>query len=639
MRDADSGVRDKGLSLMPKLRLGSKKRRARAPSMPSVAPVVAGPAPQIIYQSEPVRAADLTVGDYANGIPNIKLGSVFGSFMRQMLWLIPLLAIGWAAAWVLTADFKRTYSGEGTIMVQVGDEYVYQPVAGTTAQTSLMQTPDTITLNEVAIIKNPDVIDMVLSDIAASPGGLRKFSKRIAEKMAGHAEGSMGHQLAYMELRKKMDTSFHVSARPKSSIIDMSFKHEDPALAVSTLNALMAAYMEYRRTLFIDGEGDLISKRRADTEAKLNAIESRIAAFRAKNNVTDFDSERLGATQRTEGLRTSLNTLRADIVQAERSLASVEDQLRQTPATIDLYVDDRASNRIAQAELELQQLLAKYLPNSDPVQQKRLEIEQLRSLQQGQGGRATGGRRVGPNPTHQALMLQRNTLQSQADSFRDREAVIQRQLNEADTKLRQMNRLSPAYNDLLREQETLNARLRVFLTQEQEAMIDQQQLETASENVKVISMATYPIKGRNMRLLAFAFAALGWAFTLFMLALFRVFADPRLYAAPSQPRDLAKSSASPVSRDRHAEEPAPVQAVPYQRPDAYQNAPYLPAAYQAAHGAVHAAPQPYPPAQAWDGSQQYVDISGQVHAAPQHAAHDPGNPYLSGNVSASGFDR
>ncbi|MEL6688039.1 MAG: hypothetical protein AAFP97_10520, partial [Pseudomonadota bacterium] len=350
------------------------------------------------------RAADLTVGDYANGVPNIKLGAMFGSLMRQMLWVIPLFFIGVVGSWFLTADFKRTYTGEGTIMVQLGDEYVYQPVAGTQGQSSLMQTPDTITLNELAIIKNPEVMDQVIQQIADGPGGLMAFDKRIAQKMASFPEGSTGYQLAYMELRKKMDMSYGVSARPRSSIIDMSFKHEDPEMAVSTLNALMDAYMQYRRSIFIDGAGEVISERRQETEEQLRANERRMASFLSKNGISDFTSEQTGASKRTEDLRASLNTLRAQIVETERSLATVEDQLRQTPAEINLYVDDRASNRIAQAELELKQLLAKYLPNSDPVRQKQLEIQELRAFQQAGNGQAIGGRRVGPNTVYQELM-------------------------------------------------------------------------------------------------------------------------------------------------------------------------------------------------------------------------------------------
>ncbi len=624
--------------------LGRKSRKAGGAKIPAKAQAAsAAPYATSPHASAP-RAGDLTVGDYANGVPNIRLGAMFGSLMRQMLWVVPLFVVGAVGAYVMTADIKRTYTGEGTLMVQLGDEYVYQPFAGSQAQSSLMQTPDTITLNEVAIIKNPEVMDTVIAQFADGPGGIATLDRRLARKMAAAPEGSEAYRLAYMELRKKMDVGFGVSARPRSSIIDMSFKHPDPDVAVSTLNALMEAYMDYRRAIFVDGAGEIVTERREDVESQLRANERRMAAFLAKHGVSDFTSEQAGASKRTEDLRASLNTLRAQMVETERSLASVEDQLRQTPAEIDLYVDDRASNRIAQAELELKQLLSKYLPHSDPVRQKQLEIDQLRSLQNSGQGRATGGRRVGPNPVHQDLMRSRNTLAAAADSLREREAVVVQQLNSSDGKLRRMTGLSPAYNDILRERETLNARLITYLNKEQEALINQQQAEASAENVKVISKATYPIRGRNMRMLAFVGASAAWGFTLFMLALFRVFLDPRLYVKPSaavpvhQPSPAPTSGYTPVLPMETVPEP---QSMPRSMPGhALQE--YVPTAEPA-----YAEPSWQPHAQpgassygvgAYAEPASYAQPAYGQQPAPtgyEAAQADPSNPYATPNRLAS----
>ena len=592
-------------------------------------------------ESAAPRAAELTVGEYANGIPNIKLGAMFGSLMRQMLWVIPLLVLGAIPAWLLTSDFKRTYSGEGTIMVQLGDEYVYQPVSGTTNNASLLQTPDTITLNEVAIIKNPEVMDRVLGEMMSRPGGVTRFAPDIARKL-NRPSDTLAYQLAYMELRKKMDREFHVAARPKSSIIDLAYKHEDPQLAVSTLNALMDAYMSYRRTVFVEGAGDLIAQRRADTEAQLRQVDRQISAFLKKNGISDFESEQKGASKRTEDLKAALNAERARIAETERALAVVEDQLRGMPATIDLYVDDRASNRIAQAELELKQLLAKYLPTSDPVRQKQLEIDELKSLLRANNGQATGGRRVGPNPVHQTLLTRRNTLQSTANSLREKEFTLQRQLDSVDGKLARLTALSPAFNDLLRERETLTNRLRTYLTKEQEALINQQQAEASAENVREIARATYPIKGRNMRALAFLMAMLAWGFTLFMAALFRVFADPKLYATPGGSRRPA-AEPQPVQHD-----PIPEPVSPYQ-PATPAPGEYAPAAHYGdapqwqaqewevpAEGAPAYAADPYAPMADPYAAPAYAPTAdGTVAwAQPDPAVSSVDNPYLSGASAA-----
>jgi len=546
------------------------------------------PLAQPPVQSYVPRAADLTVGDYANGMPNIRLGEMLKSFVRQLWWVLILFILGSFAAGYLTKDLKRTYTGDARILVQIGDEYVYQPITGQPGQAGLTLTADTIALNEVGIIKNDEILEQVFGEMTSGkyakrfdPSGMKKFRE------AGNNERLKVE--ARSKMFKKMDRSFSVAPRPKSSIIDLSYKHEDGEVAVATLNALILAYQSYRRQIFVEGSAGIISERRKETERQLGQNERAIARFLKKNNISDFNSEQGGVRKRTEELRAALNLLRAQMSETETALATVESQLRQTPREINLYVDDRASARISQAELELKQLLAKYLPTSDPVRQKQTELAELKALQNSYGGKAAGGRRVGPNTVYQALLTRRNTLQSTADSYREKEFTLQRQLDSADNKVRRLTALSPDYASLLRERDTLDARLKNYNAQEQEALVNQQQAESTNENVKVISWPKFPNKGRNTRLFALAGAMFAWGLTLFMLALLRVFLDPRLYVAPGPRREAmmvpeADYIPEPVAPHRPVEAPVAPAAQPAAAvydPAAYQPVPYGAAGYAA----------------------------------------------------------
>jgi len=469
---------------------------------------------------------DLTVGDYAQGVPQIRIGEMLRVFAQQLRWAVPAFVAGVALSWYLTKDFKRSYTGEGRVLAQLSSEYVYEPVAGQTAP-GLMLTPDHIVLNEVGIMTSPTVIKSVLEEMAQTYG-LGRVDETNASKIRAGEKLSDNPDL-YVAFEKR----FAAVPRAKSSIIDLSFKHEDPELAVAGLNAFLKAYMDKRKEVFVSEAVDVVSKRREATEKQLSQNEREIAAFLGRNNISDFESERTGATERTEELKTTLNTLRGDVAEMETALAKVEGQLRATPEEINLFVDDRASQRVAQAELELKQLLAKYLPGSNPVRQKQTEIAELRSLQTANGGRAAGGRRVGPNPVYQGLLERRNELASQANAMREKEVVLQRQLNSVDAKTRRMRDLSPRLENLMRERETLQARLRTLNTREQEALINQQQAQASSENVQIISKAESPRKGRNMRAVMWLLGSVAIGGLIFLLALLRTFLDPRLYARPA----------------------------------------------------------------------------------------------------------
>lgn len=595
--------------------------------------------------SQSPRMGDLTVGDYANGMPNIRLGEMFKSFFRQLPWVAILFLIGFVCAYFATKDLKRTYTGDASIMVQLGEEYVYNPVGQSSNGGGLMTTIDTITLTEAGLMKNDEVIQRVIGNMTSGDDRMtqaqaeKRFDKDAYEKInaARRAGKTREEQDAIMELRKSVASSYSVSPRAKSSIIEASYKHEDPDVAVEAVNEFINSYMEFRRQVFEEGSSELIAERREATERQLNANERAIAAFLKKNNVADFSSEQSGLRERTEDLKASLNGTRAGIAETEAALAETEDRLRSTPQTIDLYRDDRASQRVAQAELELRQLMAKYLPTSDPVRQKRTELEELRGLLNSYGGKASGGRRVGPNPTHQALTTQRNSLAATADSLREREFTQQRQLNSADGKIRKLTALGPTHENLLRERETLKLRLNSYNAKEQESLVDAQQAEAQAENVKLISEAKFANKGRNMQKLAWFGATAAWGLVLFFIAMIRVFLDPRLYAVPGVVRNM--SAQESMADLEPAYQPIP-EAVPVydpsQRPAAnpYEAQPAAYAAHdpyaQPAYVDYGAEVDPY----AGQYQAPYAQAAQQAPYAGNTAADLSYNPYATGEVQA-----
>ena len=133
-----------------------------------------------------------------------------------------------------------------------------------------------------------------------------------------------------------MGSEMCIRDRAKSSIIDVKFEHLDPQVAVNATNAFIDEYIDFRRTVFVEGKDEIISERRAATEDQLNSNERAIARFLKKNRISDFGSEQEGLQDRTEALKASLNETRASISETEAALVIVEDQLRNTAETLSL---------------------------------------------------------------------------------------------------------------------------------------------------------------------------------------------------------------------------------------------------------------------------------------------------------------
>ncbi len=509
----------------------------------------------------------------------IRLRAIPGAFLKQMLWAIPLIFILVGLSFYFTKDVKRQYMAEGRILV----EYVYNPVSGSANFNSpLSITSDQVTLTEVGIIKNSAILDEVINTMISSKanGGVggERFAPKLYNKWVTAPKNAKTDP--WNDIVKMVDASYAVMPSPKSSIVDLSYKHQDPDVAVKTLNAFMASYSNFRKRKFVIQKSGNLSERRRDTEEQLASIEAKIQKLLNKNNISDFTAEQTGVRTRAELLRTQLNTLRGRLAASEAALAASEDQLRQLPPTIDLYIDDRGSQRLAQAELERRQLLAKYLPTSTVVRAKDAEIQQLRTQVNANGGKPSGGRRVGPNPNYQSGLTQRNTFQSTADSLREQEVTLQRQLNGAVAKVKRMREIGPSYANLVREKTTVETRLARLQARETEALVDEQQLENSSDHIKFITTPTMARKGRNMKKILRALAFLGATFSVFMLALLRVFLDPKLYGPGAQTR--VRETTEPGTEPAYYNDIP--ESVPNYAPDIAPEPAYAPNHAPAAYG-------------------------------------------------------
>jgi len=540
----------------------------------------------------------------------IRLSAIPGALAKQLIWAVPLVLVLTILSFWFTHNIKRQYVADGRILVQLGSEYVYNPVAGNgNSNSPLSITSDQVTLTELGIIKNSAILDEVINQMIASPanggvGGDRFAPILYAKWVKASPEDKIDR---FNDIVKMVDKSYYVTAAPKSSIVDLTYKHQDREVAVKTLDAFMTAYANFRKQKFVISKTGNLSERRADTEDQLAAVEAKIQAILNKNGISDFDTEQTGAQTRAELLRTQLNILIGQLAAAEASLASSEDQLRREPQRINLFTDDRASQRLAQAQLEKRQLLAKYLPTSNPVRAKEAEIRELQAQINSNGGQAQGGRRVGPNPVYQALLTQRNTFQATANSLREQEIILQRQVTASVAKVKRMRQLAPEYTNLVREKTTIEVRLEDLQARETEALVDEQQLENSSQNIKFITRPNMASKGRNMKKILRALAFLGSVFSVFMLALLRVFLDPKLYGP--KPQSRLQQLASPNSMSAKIYNSEIPEAVPHKNPvspDAVPMPAHMPEHAPAANTPVSYEPEPTP-----EAPNSYVPV---VHA-------------------------
>ena len=325
---------------------------------------------------------------------------------------------------------------------------------------------------------------------------------------------------------------FWATASPNSNIISVGFKHKDPQVAAEILNAAMAAYLQRRAELFGSRPVDQLRAERKRIEGELLEAEAAISTFLAENNVRDFASERSTAQGLYAAISSELFSVQARASAVQGQLSSTRTQLAETSPDLDLYVEDSSAQRLRELEIERNQALVNYTPESRRVQAIDRQIAELRTFLATQDG-PVGTVRRGPNPTYQALEASNNTFEAEAESLRGQRSELERQLRAVEDKLNRFTLLEPEWNELLRNRDLIETSVRTIAEQEQREGTVAGLAAQEADSVKVTEPATVPIKGTSLKLPIAILSLLFAGFTALIFGLLRAYSRKGFATASS----------------------------------------------------------------------------------------------------------
>ena len=433
---------------------------------------------------------------------------------------------------VLALMQPTTYEARSSLLVQLGQEYVYQPRAGDVARGATPEI-DQVTQSETEIINSAPLKARVIEEI----GYARIFPKKA--RQYARANEAQRERMVQQGVAS-ITTDLAVYAAPKSNVIRLGYRHEKPEVAALVLNSLVTNYLKYRREVLSDQSLPLVIEQRRAFEAQLAGAESAIESFLSSNGISDFEAEKTSLNTLQTTLRDERFRVQARLREVEGRLSGLNRQMGGVPSQIDLYrdVDNVAENRLRDLRIQREELLSRYKPSARPVQEIEVQIAQLeRMLREGRG--VSGGlRREGANPVFQTVETDRIQLSAEQNSLVARRASIDAQTAEIAARRMKLTQLDPQYQELVRRRTALETNLRSFLAREQEQQAAQAIAQQSSDNIHVVQRALPPAKGASLRgeglIAAFLFAAL----TALAVGLGRIFLRRSFATAASASRTL-----------------------------------------------------------------------------------------------------
>lgn len=456
---------------------------------------------------------------YTTVRPRYGFLDVVGLLFRELLLMIVVFLLVFAIGTAAVLTLKKSYTANASVYAGVGQEYVYQPRVGATERGQPLEA-DAVAQSEAQILGSLAVkqktVDVLGPDAILGPGARGTPSEKKAAAL------------------KALDAGLGVGTTAGSAIISVSYAAGDPARAATVLNAVIDQYLVQRRAVFRDRATPAIAAQREAFEDDLDRADAAYQAFMASNNIADFATAKASTAALYQAQSAEALSLRAQLNQANRRLATLEAQLAQQPAEVVLQQDLNVSaqNQILELRNQREALLSRYTPEAQPVKDIDQQIADLQAYVA--TGTTVGAKevRTGPSTVFTAIETARITAAADRDGLAGRLAVAERQLEQLRSRLADLTRLESTNATLAGNREVLTANIREFQQREVQARADNALVAAGADNVTVIERAEAPTRGTSLKAPLLALVFLFAGFTALCVGLLRVFMR-RGYVTPA----------------------------------------------------------------------------------------------------------
>ncbi len=446
--------------------------------------------------------------------------------MLAVFLLILVLGLGFAFT------LKKAYPASSSILIQLGQEYVYEPRAGDAARGAVPDT-DSLVQSEVEILQSGQLRERTIRRI-----GLGQIFPSLAAKYAAAAPATKA--LMMSKAVDDVGKTLSVGSAPDNPVVRVSYEHDDPVMAARLVNTLLEEYLIYRRSVLIHPTSPVFERQRVMFEDQLNDADAAYQDFLATNDIGDFAAQKTAATQLIGQIEAQRYAAEITLQDRQARLAVLDGQLAQISPEVGLYrdIDATASNRLAALRLQREELLGRYLPNTDTVRDIEAQIAQLEAGVT--AGRTTtdGSRRIGVNPVHQTLQTERMQTVAEIAALQSSLTAYAVQSAKATDQLQRLAALEPQFQALSMDRDVLQTSVRDFTVRERQDQAARQIASETNDNIRIVDRATPSTRGKSLRKVVMALALLFGLFSALCAGFLRMFLRPGLPTRASAQRTL-----------------------------------------------------------------------------------------------------
>jgi uncharacterized protein involved in exopolysaccharide biosynthesis len=439
-----------------------------------------------------------------------------------------IAVLGLGAAMLL----KTSYPATSSVLVRLGQEYVYEPRAGDAARGAVPDTGQLIQ-SETEILGSAPLKQRVIARL-----GLARIFPAMARKYVAADPAEKSKILA--QAVHSMETATKIETAPDTPIIRVTYQAEDPQTAALVLNTLLEEYLIYRHGVLDGSDTSGLEQQRQVFEDRLAHADQAYQAFLNANEIGDFVAEKASLSQLQTQLEQQKLAAEAQLQDRLGRLSTLSGQLAGVAPEVGLYRDlsSAAADKLAQLKVQREDLLSRYRNDSRPVQELEAQIAQLEAGMAAGRTHGDGARRLGVNPVYQTLQTEKIQLTAEVSALRQTATALAGQIRDVREHQLKLAALEPQFQQLSLDRDVLQANLRDFTAKEAQSRAAEEIAQRGNDSIRIVSRATPPTKGKSLRKPVAILAVLFAAFTAVCIGVARMLLRPGLRTARSASRAL-----------------------------------------------------------------------------------------------------
>jgi uncharacterized protein involved in exopolysaccharide biosynthesis len=471
-------------------------------------------------------------------------GGEWALHSRYALADVPTLL--WRERWLMLAVFlaiavlgvafaftlKTIYPAHSSVLVKLGQEYVYQPRSGDAARGAVPDN-DQMLQSESEIIGSDALKLRVVRRL-----GVAKIAPDQAKDYA--AASPEARDLMAAKLADSIGHGLKVETTPALPVIRLTYDDRDPQRAALVLNTLLEEYLVYRREVLVAPTAGALDDQRRAFAQRLAEEDAAYQTFLSTNQIGDFEADKASLSQLAAQLEQQQLTTDATLKEKAGRMAAIDAELAGLAPEVGLYrdADPTAAGKLADLRVQREALLSRYKPDAQPVKDMDAQIAQLESGIAAGRTSSKGPERTGPNPIYQTFQTERLQLSAEIAGLRQTGATLADEMAQLTERRLRLAQLEPQYQSLNLNRDALQNNVKDLTAKAEESEASQQIAQATNDNIRIIERATPPTDGKSLRkpvlMLAVAFAG----FTALCAGLLRMFLRPGMPTPASAGRTL-----------------------------------------------------------------------------------------------------